>query len=462
VGLTQKLIKTSKDIYTSRVAAPQRAIARRCLVDSIGPAFAAIGGQSIEILLAGAPAAAGAREGTVIAYGRPLRAEEAALINGTMISLQLYDDNNEQMRGHPSGPLWPAVLAAAEMQNKSLTEAYTAFVVGYEVECQLGTVLNPSHYEIGWHATATQGVIAATIAAALLLGLNDEQTARALGLAASFTSGLRRNFGTMTMSFHSGIAASNGVRAARLAQQGFSADPEIFDGAMSFGDVFSREWSPAAFDANLDVWGKPFAINAPGPVFKLFPCGRPTLLGVDCAMALQAKHNIDVTTIRRITCDVSYMYPRTLIHARPQTGLQGKTSIQYCVASALLDRRPTLASFTDEAVRRPAITALIDKTEVRVPPELGEDVPAVRKAPFEQPLKVTVETNDGRVFSETVQFPKGSPQNPISEAEHEGKLEDCVIPHLGRERCAELLAYLKDDKATVRGLLDRLIIKPAV
>ena len=461
MGLTHKLITTCRDIYASRVDAAALAMARRCLVDSIAAAFSAIGEKSIDILLGSSRGAAGGGESSVIAYGHAMRAEGAALVNGTMISLQLFDDNNEQMRGHPSGPLWPAVLAAAEKENKTLREACTAFVVGYEVECQLGTLLNPSHYEIGWHATATQGVMAATIASSLLFGLSEEQTARALGIAGSLAGGLRRNFGTMTMSLHSGLASSNGVKAARLAWQGFSADPAIFDGPMSFGDVFSREWSPAAMEANLDLWGKPFAISAPGPVFKLFPCGRPTLLGVDCAMALQRKHNLNTADIRKIICDVSYMYPRTLIHARPQTGLQGKTSIQYCVAAALVDRRPTLASFTDEAVRRKEIVGLIDKTEVRVPPELGEDVAAVRRAPFEQPLKVTIETADGRVFSETVQFPKGSPQNPVSEKEHDGKLEDCVTPHLGSERCAAVLGYLRNDAASTRGLLEHLRVTPA-
>jgi 2-methylcitrate dehydratase PrpD len=164
---------------------------------------------------------------TVIGYGEKARPADAALVNGAMISLQLFDDNQAQMRGHPSGPLLPAVLALAELKDASIEEALKAFIIGYEVECRFGTILNPSHYELGWHATATQGTLAAVIASSLILGLDDHTCAHALGITASMVGGVRRNFGTMTMSLHSGLASSNGIRAAQLAEQGFTADPEI-------------------------------------------------------------------------------------------------------------------------------------------------------------------------------------------------------------------------------------------
>src|SRR3546814_776727 len=157
-----------------------------------------------------------------------------------MVSLLLFDDNHATMRGHPSAPVLPAVLALAEAADLGLEDALTAFVVGYEIECRLGVALNPSHYEIGWHATATQGTMGATVAAALLMGLDTETAARALGIAGSLAGGLRANFGTMTMSLHSGAAASAGVRAARMASLGFSADPDIFGGDLNFCRAFSR------------------------------------------------------------------------------------------------------------------------------------------------------------------------------------------------------------------------------
>jgi len=189
-------------------------------------------------------------------------------------------------------------------------------------------------------------------------------------------------------------------------------------------------------------------IVSPGATFKLYPCGRPTLFGVDCVVELQGKHGLKASEVRRITCDVSYMYPRTLIHSRPSNGFQGKTSLEYCVATALLDGRPTLASFSDEAVRRPEIAQLIGITEVRVPPELSEDVPEVRKAPFEQPVTVTIEMRDGRVYSETVHHQKGSPWNPASDSHLRQKFVDCALPHLPRERIDAILDCIGRDVRT--------------
>jgi 2-methylcitrate dehydratase PrpD len=454
--VTSTLIETCARRLPRRVGVDAIAVARHCLLDSLAVAYAAYGEPPIDMLRAVAVEGSASDEATSIAYGDRARAADAALVNGMMVSLQLFDDNQEQMRGHPSAPLWPAVLAVAETRNSTLMHALRAFVIGYEVECRLGLVLNPSHYEMGWHATATQGTFAATIASCLLLALDDNATAHALGIAASMASGIRRNFGTMTMSLHSGLAASNGVHAAQLAAQGFTADPHVFDGRMGIGEVFSREWSDDALARNLDSWGEPFMIVDPGATFKLFPCGRPTLFGVDCALALRRKRDFDASEVHRIVCDVSYMYPRTLIHSRPANGLQAKTSLEYCVATALLNGRPTLTDFTDGAVRRPEIVALIERTEVRVPPELSENIPAVRKHPFAQPVTVTVETQDGHVYSETVHYHKGSPENPATDEDLRQKFIDCARPHIDAGRIAILLQCVQNDDASVRRLMSLL------
>jgi 2-methylcitrate dehydratase PrpD len=457
--LTSRLVDACLVALPARVGDREIDAARQCLVDSLAAAHAAYGERPIELLreltTAGASGPA-----TVIGYGESARPADAALVNGAMISLQLFDDNQAQMRGHPSGPLLPAVLALAELKDASVRAALQAFVVGYEIECRLGTILNPSHYETGWHATATQGSFAAVVASGLLLGLDAAAMAHALGIAASMAGGLRRNFGTMTMSLHSGLAAGNGVRAAQLAERGFTASPDIFDGAMGVGAVFSREWSDGMLEESLGHWGEPFMIVSPGPTFKLYPCGRPPLFAVDCVVLLQRRHGIAPADIRRIRCDVSYMYPRTLIHSRPENGLQGKTSLEYCVAASFVDGHPTLASFTDAAVRREATMRLIELTEVRVPPHLSEEVAAVRKAPFEQPVTVEVTLADGRVLAETVAIHKGSPENPATDEDLMQKFIDCTVPQLGEVRAREALACLRREDVSVRELMQCMKVKP--
>jgi len=454
--LTEQLVSTCFQRLPGQVNEEAMRMARRCLIDSLAVAYAAYGERPIDMLRSISTEVQTQGESSVIGYGERGRATDVSLVNGMMISFQLFDDNHELMRGHPSGPLLPAVLSIAESRGHTLGEALRAFVIGYEVECRLGILLNPSHYELGWHATATQGVVAAAVAAGLLLGLDERQMAYALGIVSSLASGIRRNFGTMTMSMHSGMAASQGVRAAQLAALGFSADPNVFEHARGYGAIFSPEWSDAALQADLATWGKPWMIQV--PTFKLYPCGRPNLFGVDAALALGAQPGFRVEDVERVTCDVSYMYPRTVVHSRPVNGLQGKTSLEYCVATTLIDGRPTLAAFTDEAVHRPHVRALLDRIEMRVPPELSEDVPAVRKAPFEQPVTVTVHMRDGRRLSEVVRVHKGSPTNPASEQDLREKFADCAAPHIGSARAQSILSTLGSDSLPVRDLMASLVV----
>ncbi len=455
--LTSQLISTCFQRLPGQIDEGALRMARLSLIDSLAVAYAAYGERPIDMLRSLSTEGQTEGESTVIGYGERGRATDVSLVNGMMISLQLFDDNHELMRGHPSGPLLPAVLSVAESRGLTLGEAMRAFVIGYEVECRLGILLNPSHYELGWHATATQGAVASAVASGLLLGLNESQMAYALGIVASLASGIRRNFGTMTMSLHSGMAASQGVRAAKLAALGFSADPNVFENPRGYGAIFSPEWTDAALQADLAKWGKDWMIKV--PTFKLYPCGRPNLFGIDAALALRAKEGFRVEDIERIVCDVSYMYPRTVVHSRPVNGLQGKTSLEYCVATTLMNGRPTLADFTDEAVHRPHVRALLDRTEMRVPPELSEDIPAVRKAPFEQPVTVNLHMRDGRHLSEVVHVAKGSPTNPTTEEELNGKFTDCAVPNIGQARALGILATLGNSTLPVRDLMASLIVR---
>lgn len=453
--ITRQVAERCLEIIPGKAGDAELEQARRCLIDSLAVALAASRERPIS-LLKEVVLPSGRAEAAILGTGERAAADIAAQVNGMMISLLLFDDNHLPMRGHPSAPVLPVALALGEACGHSLSDALVAFAVGYEVECRLGLVLNPSHYEIGWHATATQGIMGATVTAALLLGLDRDQLVAALGIAGSMASGLRANFGSMTMSLHSGNAAAGGVRAARLAQKGFSSSADIFGGALSYGNAFSREWDPAGFAAQVTQWGEPMLLVQPGPILKIYPCGRPTLPAVDCVMEIQDKHRLRVEEIEEIRCEVSYMYPRTLIHSRPENGLQGKTSLEYCVACAFLDDGPKLTSFIDEMVRRPEARALVERIRVEVPPELEESVPAVRKAPFDQPVTMTVRMRDGSTVAVTVKDHRGMPSNPATADDLRRKLIDCADGRLNSEDVDRLIAYAADDASTVSGLVERL------
>jgi 2-methylcitrate dehydratase PrpD len=263
----------------------------------------------------------------------------------------------------------------------------------------------------------------------------------------------------MTMSLHSGLAASNGIKSTQLAMQGFTADPNIFDGPNNITQVMNGQCSNEHIQEHLSSWGQPFMISDPGCTFKLYPCGRPPLFAIDCVIALQEQHHFSIDDIQDIECEVSYMYPRTLIHSNPINGLQGKTSLEYCIAAAIVDARPKLESFTDQAIQRENIQKIMRCIRVIVPPHLSEQIESVRKAPFEQPVTLHVTTRNGKRLSHTVHHHKGSPENPASHADLLNKFKDAVAPWLEVHQSNEVMNLFNSTQTPVRSLMQALQIR---
>ena len=188
-------------------------------------------------------------------FGTALRgpAAASALANGTAAHALDYDDMCFVSLAHPSAPLVPAALAAAELAGQSGRAALDAYVVGFEVECLLGRRLQPRHYQRGWHPTSTLGTIGSAAAASRLFGLDAGTTAHALAIAASQASGLKENFGTMIKPLHAGLAAQNGITAALLAQRGLTGSELAIDGPQGY--LSAMDGSHADLGGIGPTWG---------------------------------------------------------------------------------------------------------------------------------------------------------------------------------------------------------------
>jgi len=197
--------------------------ARRAILDCLGVMLAGSVEPAARIVTEIARSEGGAPLATVVGTLLRTGAVWASLANGTAAHALDFDDTNFAMMGHPSAPVLSAALAAGELALADGRSLVHAFLLGFEVETTLAEVMNPPHYEKGFHATGTLGVMGAAAAAARLLGLDASQTRTALAVAASQASGLKENFGTMTKPFHAGHAARSGVLSALLAREGFTA-----------------------------------------------------------------------------------------------------------------------------------------------------------------------------------------------------------------------------------------------
>jgi 2-methylcitrate dehydratase PrpD len=211
---------------------PEAAIdaARRAILDCLGVMLAGSIESAARILQQVAQVEGGLPLCTVVGTGRRTGSVWAALCNGTAAHALDFDDTNFALMGHPSAPVLAAALAAGELALADGRAVVHAFLLGFEVETTLAEVINPAHYEHGWHATCTLGTLGAAAAAARLLGLDGAQTRHALAVAASQSSGLKENFGTMTKPFHAGHAARSGVLSALMAREGWTASEHALEG----------------------------------------------------------------------------------------------------------------------------------------------------------------------------------------------------------------------------------------
>jgi 2-methylcitrate dehydratase PrpD len=350
----------------------------------------------------------------------------AALINGTSSHAELFDDNNAPMIAHPSGALVSALLPLAQVRGASGREVLQAYAAGFEVGVKLGRALNPGLYERGWHVTRVLGVIGATAACARLAGLDAARTANALGIATSMSSGIRQNFGTMTMPLHVGLTARDAIHAALLAEAGLRAEAAALEGKYGLFRTFAEQ-SPS-----LPALGGPWELCRSGIIFKPYPSGAPTLAAVDAALTLRRRIDARIERIARVTCLVHRWNAMTLRTETPRDALQAKVNLRFCVAAALLHGRLTWREFSEDTLVDPALQAMMQRIDVAISDDLPDN--------DEFPAEVRVELSDGAVLTHRNDVPPGGSSRPLDEAAIVAKFEDCASAVLDAPARARVVA----------------------
>jgi 2-methylcitrate dehydratase PrpD len=393
---------------------PQEAVAlvKRAFLDTIAVTLLGSRLEAPRIVAALELERGGKPQSSVIALKCKADVVSAALINGTSAHAELFDDNNAPMIAHPSAPLVSALLPLAQARGANGRQVIEAYGVGFEIGVKLGRMLNPKLYEQGWHVTRVLGVLGATAACCRLLRLDAKHTGAALGIAASMASGIRQNFGTMTMALHVGLTARDAVHAALLAERGFGADPAALHGKYGFFPVFASQNPP------LLPLGEPFELLASGIIFKPWPCGAPTHAAVDAALALHRRIGGDVARIRRVICLVHPWNAMTLREEEPREPLQGKVSLRFCVAAALRDGDLTYRHFSAEGIADAGLAALRRLVEVRIADDLPDN--------NEFPAEVRLELASGEVLAERREVPPGGSSRPLTQDEVLAKLRSCA------------------------------------
>ncbi len=413
--------------------------ATHALIDWCGVTLAAHADEAVRIvadaLLDPDPSGSGTLTGTLTGpatlVGRRQRARilDAALINGTAGHALDYDDVNPLMGGHASVVVMPVALALAERERRSGAQTLAAIVAGFEVGCALGAMTRQSHYEKGFHNTATIGTFAAAATAAKLLSLDARATAIAFGLAASQAAGLKCNFGTMTKPLHAGLAAQGGLRAAILASRGFTANPEAIEASQGFAATQAPLFDPTAWTsplASLTALDTPhFGVEATR--FKYHAACYGAQAAIEAAHKIRREHAPAMSRIAAIDVEVPTRARGQCDQPEPETGLTMKFSVQHMVATALAGRDTSaLETYSAAVATDPGLVEVRRKVSLHFEADRDRYVADV---------KVTL--TDGTVLRARGQVGEAAPVPEAETAKVVAKFRALAEPVIGGERMCE-------------------------
>ena len=339
---------------------------------------------------------------TLAACEHPLTKVAASLGDGgrwaTAGHVLDFDDLHMPSTTHISAVCVPTALATGGGAR--------AYLAAAGVMARLGTALGWPHYSAGWHATCTAGAPASAAGAAVAMGLSAREIATAITLAIPAAGGVQRAFGTDAKSLQVGFAVDAGIRAATLAAAGASADQTAV-----------AEWMRlvGGDPGRVDLAG----VAVPGGLaIKIYPCCYALQRPISALAALAGQAGLGAADVHRIELRTPAATVVPLIHHRPETGLQGKFSLEYAAAAALLDGYPGFASFTDEAVQRDAARRLVTLVETEL--EAGGDWL------LDGELQVRIHARNGAVHDAVLKYPPGSPARPPSPDQLSAKIADCI------------------------------------
>ena len=441
MGTTADLAKFVVDCDAGSITEKAREETKRAILDVIGTALAGSAETSGRIVNDFVRAEGAEGGSTVIGAGMRRSASMAALANGTMAHALDYDDVGLHI-GHPSVAVVPAALAIGEEIGASPRDVIDAVVLGFEVASRIGEGSKGAAYRKGYHGTEIFGVFGAAAAAGRLLGLDLDAMQRAFGVAGSEAGGVRANFGTMTKPLHAGATGRSGVMAAKLARDGFTADPNIIETKVGFGPAILGEYDLETMTQGL---GDGFVVED-GVAIKKYPCCYGNHTTVDGVLNLMTANNLSYDDVREITIDTSPFLPDLLIYPRPVTGLQGKFSLQYNVAAAMVDRKLTRDTFTTAHVTQDRLQQAIDKVRTN-PTREGAGV------------AIHVTTRDGRSIDWNQEIARGSHADPLTRDELAAKFEDnasLVLDAAQINRVVDLVERL-DELPSLKELTDIVI-----
>jgi 2-methylcitrate dehydratase len=389
--------------------------AKRFLLDSVGCALGGCQQHDVKIALEVLDEIAGRGPATVIGTGKRIDAVSASLANGLMIRCMDYNDIYwKQDPSHPSD-IFPAALAGCERAKSDGRELIVGLVLGHEFEMRFCEAAFPGIRERGWHH-ATLTAFVSPIVAGRALHLGWEQIQHAVGISASRHATLGAvTAGKLTMMKNTvdPMATQSGVLAALMAERGYTGPEHVVDGKEGLSHCFGPSWK---LNLLIDGLGESWRIAQCG--MKAFPTEALTHTPISAVLDIVKSNDLKPEQVEKVQI-------RSLARAAdilsdpskydPQSKETADHSLPYVIAAAIAERQVTPVQFEMKKIMDPTIRAQLKKVEVVADPEIEKVFPALQR------VIVNLTTVDGQTFTKQLDYPKGDPRNPLTDAEVEEK-----------------------------------------
>lgn len=400
-----------------------RHAARRHILDGVGCSIAAVRTGAAPYAHALVPAT-----DDVVTEAPPTTVEMAAFANGVLVHALDFDDTHGGSLVHATAAVMPAAFAVGEAVGASGSEVLEAVIAGYEVVTRLGAAVTHGFHARGFHATSVCGVFASALVSARLLGLDERETVNALGIAGSAAAGSLEflNTGSATKVLHPGMAAMNGVVAARLALAGAEGPATIFEGEHGlYRSYLGVDVDPEALTEGLGERWETTRIT-----IKPYPACQLSHASLDAVRTVDA---FEPDEVERITFAVPEGVSSIVCgKPAPRTAYEGKFSLEYCAAALIVTGELTIASFEPEMLEDREVLELAARI-------LWQDRP-FDGAPADAPGIVQVRLKNGAVLDGRVATSRGGPEDPLSDEELRAKF----LANGGSRALADALGRLEE------------------
>lgn len=404
-------------------------VTRKCIVDWLGCVLGGSSTPAAGIIGSIVEEMGGRSQSTRIGDFTKGTVLQAAMVNAYNCHILEMDDVHKSSIVHPAAPVISTAFSLAEYLGSSGKELIEAIVVGYDVMIRIGEAVTPSHYRI-WHSTSTCGTFGAAAAAAKLLGLDAEQALNSIGNAGSQAAGLWEFAAdkAMTKYLHCGKAAYNGLLSSLMAKKGFTGATRILEGDRGFFKAYSEEKD---FENSFADLGEKFRINE--TVYKPYASCRHTHGPINGILEIMKSNDLSYQDVERVNVETYDTVLKLAGNTDFTTSPAARFSVFYCIACAMIHGEVGVGQFAEQYLADPVVTRVLPGINVSVSKEMNALYPGKWAS------KIELTTKTGNSYNKFVEYPKGDPENTMTDKEIENKYMSLAGMKLTGSRANELL-----------------------